>query len=96
MDFYDVLEHVLVLLQRHGRVSYRALQHQFDLDDDSFDDLKAELVEIQQCARDQDGNMLVWTGDPETTSTPAPVPSIPEPASLPYTHQTEESGTKIS
>ncbi len=26
MDFYEMLEQVLVLLQRHGRVSYRALK----------------------------------------------------------------------
>lgn len=33
MDFDEVFEHVLVLLQRHGRVSYQALKRQFDLDD---------------------------------------------------------------
>ncbi len=48
MDFYEVLDQVLVLLQRHGRVSYRALKRQFDLDDDYLDDLKEELTEIQQ------------------------------------------------
>ncbi len=34
MDFYEVLEQVLSLLQRHGRVSYRAMKRQLDLDDD--------------------------------------------------------------
>ena len=34
MDFYEVLERVLALLQRHRRVSYRALKVQFALDDD--------------------------------------------------------------
>jgi hypothetical protein len=33
MDFYEVLEKALVLLKRHGRVSYRALRLQFQLDD---------------------------------------------------------------
>jgi hypothetical protein len=29
MTFYEVLEQVTALLQRHGRVSYRALKRQF-------------------------------------------------------------------
>lgn len=31
MTFYEVLEQVIALLQRHGRVSYRALKRQFAL-----------------------------------------------------------------
>ena len=34
MDFYAVLAQVSELLQREGRVSYRALKVQFGLDDD--------------------------------------------------------------
>lgn len=33
MDFYAVLDEVLHLLQRHKRVTYRALKRQFGLDD---------------------------------------------------------------
>src|SRR5262245_54527153 len=66
MDFYEVLERVLALLQRHGRLSYRALKVQFELDDDRLDLLKEELIDIQHVARDQDGRMLVWTGGTET------------------------------
>ncbi len=40
MDFYEVLEQVIELLQRHGRVTYRALKRQFDLDDAYLEDLK--------------------------------------------------------
>ena len=65
MDFYEVLERVLELLQRHRRVSYRALKVQFALDDDHLDLLKEELIDIQHVARDQDGRMLVWTGGTE-------------------------------
>jgi hypothetical protein len=36
---------------------------QFNLDDDALDDLKVELIEAQQVAIDEDGNVLVWTGD---------------------------------
>ena len=33
MTFYEVLEQVVALLQRHGRISYRALTRQFQLDE---------------------------------------------------------------
>jgi len=71
MTFYEMLEQVIILLQRHGRLSYRALKVQFELDDDHLDLLKEELIDIQHVARDQDARMLVWTGGTE----------IPPPAS---------------
>src|SRR5215467_5063640 len=77
MDFYEVLERVLELLQRHRRVSYRALKVQFELDDDRLDLLKEELIDIQHVARDQDGRMLVWTGGSETPPISAQVPPPP-------------------
>jgi hypothetical protein len=33
MTFYEALEQVVTLLQRHGRISYRALTRQFQLDE---------------------------------------------------------------
>ena len=74
MDFYAVLDQVVALLRSRGRLSYRALKRQFDLDDAYLDDLKAELIEVQQLAVDQDGTMLVWTGEPGTASPVAPPP----------------------
>ena len=62
MTFDEVLDQVLEMLQRRGRVSYRALKRQFDLDDAYLADLKAEIIDIHQLAVDQDGTMLVWTG----------------------------------
>ena len=64
MTFDEVLDRVLEMLQRRGRVSYRALKRQFDLDDAYLEDLKAEIVDVHQVAVDQDGTMLVWTGAP--------------------------------
>jgi class 3 adenylate cyclase/tetratricopeptide (TPR) repeat protein len=83
MDFYEVFEQVLTLLQRHGRVSYRALKRQFDLDDEYLEDLKVELIEAQELAIDQDNKMLVWTGENESVPAPPPTPasSTPEIAS---------------
>jgi hypothetical protein len=44
-------------------VSYRSLKRQFALDDAYLDDLRAEIIEVQQLAVNQEGTMLVWTGD---------------------------------
>ena len=38
------------MLQRQGRVSYRALKRQFDLDDAYIDDLKFEIIEVHRAA----------------------------------------------
>jgi hypothetical protein len=54
MDFYAVLDQVIALLRSRGRVSYRALKRQFDLDDAYLDDLKAKIIEVQQLAVDQE------------------------------------------
>jgi hypothetical protein len=72
MDFYTVLDQVIDLLRSRGRVSYRALKRKFALDDAYLDDLKAELIEVQQLAVDQDGTMLVWTGDGGARQEPSP------------------------
>ena len=36
MDFYEILDRVIALLKQRGRVSYRALKVQFDLDDEAL------------------------------------------------------------
>src|SRR5262249_44095623 len=78
MTFYEMLEQVIALLQRHGRLSYRALKVQFELDEDCLDLLKEELIDIQHVARDQDARMLVWTGGTETPP-PASASASPPP-----------------
>jgi class 3 adenylate cyclase/tetratricopeptide (TPR) repeat protein len=83
MDFYAVLDQILTLLQQRGRVSYRALKRQFDLDDAYLDDLKTEIIEVQQYARDEGGSMLVWLGATSEPSAPAPMPPAQTP--LAYT-----------
>ena len=62
MKFYEVVDQVLVLLQRKERVSYRALKREFDLDDEYLEDLKAEIIDAQKVAVDEAGKVLVWTG----------------------------------
>jgi class 3 adenylate cyclase/predicted ATPase len=63
MDFYGVLDQVVDLLRRRGRVTYGALRLQFGLDDEQLAVLKEELIAAQQLARDEEGRILVWTGD---------------------------------
>ena len=62
MTFEEILNQAIALLQRQGRVSYRALKRQFDLDEAYVEDLKLELIEVHQVAVDQNNTMLVWIG----------------------------------
>jgi hypothetical protein len=80
------------MLQRLGRVSYRALKVQFRLDDDLLELLKDEIVEVHQLARDQEGKMLVWTGD--TTTAPS-LPPTPDQEHAPLTYTPPHLAEKI-
>jgi class 3 adenylate cyclase len=62
MKFSEVVEQARALLQRKGRITYRALQREFDLDEAALADLKDELLEGEQVARDENGKVLVWAG----------------------------------
>src|SRR5262247_1911311 len=72
MEFEEVLEQIIALLQRQGRVSYGALKRRFKLDDAYLEDLKVELIEAQQLAHDENGRLLVWARAPVPTPPPAP------------------------
>src|SRR5262245_55800559 len=62
MTFDEILERVVDLLQREGRVSYRVLKRRFDLSEEDLEDLKAELIDAKQLAVDEQGKVLVWAG----------------------------------
>ncbi len=81
MTFDEILDQAIDMLQRRGRVSYRALRRQFDLDADYLEDLKLEIINVQRLAVDADDEMLVWTGDTESASSPPA--SVPASAQLP-------------
>src|SRR5262245_26315367 len=85
MRFEEILDQAIAMLQRRGRVTYRALKRQFDLDDAFLEDLTVELIKGQRLARDEDGEVLVWTGD-AAPAAPAPTPPpATTPAPLAYT-----------
>src|SRR5437899_4778886 len=67
MTFDEVLTQVLELLQREKRVSYRALKRRFDLDDEYLEDLKDEMIKAKRLAIDEEGSVLVWTGNTQET-----------------------------
>src|SRR5712691_12401117 len=77
MTFEEILNQAMALLQRQGRVSYRALKRQFDLDETYVEDIKLELIEVHQVAVDQDNTMLVWTG-----GAAAPLPLVADMVSV--------------
>jgi class 3 adenylate cyclase/tetratricopeptide (TPR) repeat protein len=74
MDFVAVLDQVIALLRQRGRVAYRTLKRQFQLDDEALEDLKVELIKSQRLAADEDGEVLVWMGG---AGTGASAPSAP-------------------
>ena len=90
MDFLEVLAQVRELLQAHGRVTYRVLKRQFELDDESLQDLKEQLIDAEELAIDKDDKMLVWTGDGEPFSSSQPPTLSPQsPASYTRRHRTK-------
>jgi class 3 adenylate cyclase len=72
MTFDETLARVLEVLQREGRMSYRALRRRFGLDEEYLEDLKAEIIQAKKLAVDEDGAVLVWTGDTAPASVPMP------------------------
>jgi class 3 adenylate cyclase len=89
MDFYAILDQVIAVLRQRQRVTYRALKRQFNIDDDYLEDVKAELIQGQRLAVDEEGTVLVWIGETGTaaqaaapTETPARVPLTYTPAHL--------------
>jgi hypothetical protein len=75
MDLMEVLDQVRALLRSKGRLTYRLLKAQFQLDEESLAALKEELLEGEQVARDENGKVLVWVGEGAVL--------VPSPQSLP-------------
>ncbi|MGE0827368.1 MAG: adenylate/guanylate cyclase domain-containing protein, partial [Candidatus Binatia bacterium] len=63
MSFIAVVDQVIALLKQRERISYRVLKREFSLDDEALEDLKDELISAQRVARDEDGKVLVWSGE---------------------------------
>jgi class 3 adenylate cyclase/tetratricopeptide (TPR) repeat protein len=77
MSFLETVEKARAFLERNGRVSLRALQREFNVDDDALDELIEELTEIQRVAV-RDGRALAWVRE-------VPPPRTPEREPRDYT-----------
>jgi class 3 adenylate cyclase len=86
VDFVAILDQVITLLRQRGRVTYRTLQRQFQLDDDALHDLTEELLYAHPEVCDDAGRGLIWMGAAGTApaATAAPV-APPGQAPLAYT-----------
>jgi predicted ATPase/class 3 adenylate cyclase len=81
MTFEEVLNEAVALLQRQGRVAYRVLKRQFDLEDDYLEDLKEAILYAHPQVRD-DGRGLLWSGDTSTAPASPSLQPAPQPTSL--------------
>ncbi|MGH7289283.1 MAG: AAA family ATPase [Myxococcota bacterium] len=71
MSFLDTVVRAKSYLEAQGRVSFRALQREFDLSDDALEGLVEELVDVQQVAA-REGKVLSWIGGARTASVGTP------------------------
>jgi hypothetical protein len=55
MSFEEIVDQTVEMVRRRGRVTYRMLKRQFDLDDEALEDLKEELIYGQRLAVDENG-----------------------------------------
>ena len=83
MTFEEILDQVLAMLKRRGRVSYRTLTRQFALDEVYLEDLKEAILFAHPQVVDEAGRGLVWSGEAGTVPLPAPAP--PQPVAPPAT-----------
>jgi adenylate/guanylate cyclase family protein len=82
MKFSQVVAQTIAWLQREERVSYRAIQLEFDLNDEVLNALKDELIDAKRIAVDENGKVLVWAGAAAPVSSsqfpPALTPRTPD------------------
>jgi class 3 adenylate cyclase/predicted ATPase len=79
MDLYTVLDHIVEVLRRRQRVTYRLLKLQFQLDDAQLEALKDEILFAYPQVTDEAGRGLVWN---QAASPPQVAPPAAEPPPL--------------
>jgi class 3 adenylate cyclase/predicted ATPase len=86
MTFEEMLDQAIAMLQRRGRVTYRTLRLQFQLDEEQLEALKEALIDAERLAVDEEGRVLVWAGPPASpppASAPQGVPPANDPDQAP-------------
>jgi len=94
MDFVAVVDQVIALLCQRGRLTYRTLQLQFQLDEVHLEALKDELIYGQRLAVDEEGRVLVWTGE-TVISSPAVMAATVPPERVPLAYTPSYLAEKI-
>ncbi len=82
MTFDEILEQVIALLKRQGRVSYGALKMRFEEIDDKYLDVLKEELFFAYPVTDENNRGLIWNGETETTPEPAFQPDQTPPPEL--------------
>jgi hypothetical protein len=67
--FHVMLSAVMWWLQRERRVTYRALKHILGFDDALLEGIREELT-LRRLAIDEEGKVLVWTGEDQPVTPP--------------------------
>ena len=93
MKFSEIVDQATALLQRKGRLSYRALKREFELDDEVLEDVKEELLFSNPQIEEIDGRGLVWTGT--TTEQENPVEAESDGAKLTAPADAAPKGTNL-
>ena len=81
MNFERVLQKVLWRLVTEGSISYRRIKRGFNLDDETLEDVRREMISTLRIAADVDGELLVWAPDgraarAEPMALPQPLPAL--------------------
>src|SRR5712691_3574654 len=108
--FQALLPTVVGLLQRDKRITYRTLKYVFGIDDAFLTEMREEL-RLRRLAIDEEGKVLVWTGEAQPTvypilgdpspsamteSTPLPSSASLTPPPLLSTPETQCNGSTAS
>src|SRR5207245_8934816 len=76
---YDFLDQIIALLRQRKQMTYRLVQREFHLDDETLAALKDELIYAQKLAVEEDERVLVWSGAMEGThEVPSPPSQTPQ------------------
>jgi hypothetical protein len=90
MKFSQIVDEATALLQHKGRMSYRALKREFELDDETLDDLKNELLFSHTEIEEIDARGLLWNGGTARPAAPQPdSPASRSPANYTPPHLAE-------
>src|SRR5712691_5383233 len=94
MNFEEILDQAIAMLQRRGRVTYQTLRLQFQLDEEHLEALKDAILFAYPQVVDTAGRGLVWSG--EAGAIPPPTSASPQSVEPPVTLAHRVGTTAVS